>query len=137
MRKGANTVREERMLSDHDAMATIAVRDLAAARRFYEGTLGFSPAEDPDENVAVYDSGGAKLLLYKSEYAGTNEATSATWGVGDAFDGIVETLQGKGVKFERYDFPGMKREGDVHIQGGFKAAWFRDPDGNILHVNNM
>lgn len=125
------------MLSDHDAMATIAVRDLAAARRFYEGTLGFAPAEDPNEGVVVYGSGKAKMVVYASEFAGTNEATSATWGVGDALDDLVAELRSKGVPFEHYELPGMQLEGDVHVMGGFKAAWFRDPDGNILHINGM
>ena len=31
---------------------------------------------------------------------------------------------------------GMQRDGDVHRMGDFKAAWFKDPDGNILHINN-
>jgi hypothetical protein len=26
----------------------------------------------------------------------------------------------------------MTRKGDVHIAGKSKAAWFKDPDGNIL-----
>jgi hypothetical protein len=27
--------------------------------------------------------------------------------------------------------PQMKREGDIHVSGGTRAAWFKDPDGNI------
>jgi hypothetical protein len=32
--------------------------------------------------------------------------------------------------------PGGELDGDVHSFGDFKAVWFKDPDGNILHVNN-
>jgi hypothetical protein len=32
--------------------------------------------------------------------------------------------------------PGLARKGDVHVAGTFKAAWFKDPDGNILHINS-
>jgi hypothetical protein len=32
---------------------------------------------------------------------------------------------------------GLKREGDIHTADTFKAAWFKDPDGNILHINNQ
>jgi catechol 2,3-dioxygenase-like lactoylglutathione lyase family enzyme len=124
------------MLSDHAAMATIAVRDLAAARTFYEDTLGLKPVDEADDSVAVFGSGGTKVVVYVSEFAGTNQATSATWGVGDAIDDLVATLRAKGVAFEHYDFPGMALEGDLHVADGFKAAWFRDPDGNILHINN-
>jgi hypothetical protein len=70
-------------------------------------------------------------------FAGTNKATSATWAVGDEFDGIMKTLKSKGVVFEHYDLPGMTRQGDVHVAGEFKGAWLKDPDGNILHILNQ
>jgi hypothetical protein len=38
------------------------------------------------------------------------------------------------VTFEHYDLPNMTLKGDVHVSGGMKAAWFKDPDGNILAV---
>jgi hypothetical protein len=47
------------------------------------------------------------------------------------------TLKEAGVAFEHYDTPGLKREGDIHVAGELKAVWFKDPDGNILHINNQ
>jgi hypothetical protein len=44
----------------------------------------------------------------------------------------VENLKKKGVEFEHYEIPEAKLEGDIHVFGDFKAAWFKDPDGNIL-----
>ena len=64
-----------------------------------------------------------------------NEGISG--GTSDEIDSIVATLKSRGVVFEHYDMPGMERKGDVHIMGRFKAAWFTDPDGNILHINNV
>lgn len=125
------------MLADKDAMATIAVKDLSKAKTFYGDVLKFEPAGPDDPEVATYRSGKSTIVVYRSEFAGTNKATSATWGVGGEFDAIVKTLQEAGVPFERYDLGDGRREGDVHVFGDFKAAWFRDPDGNILHVNNM
>jgi catechol 2,3-dioxygenase-like lactoylglutathione lyase family enzyme len=125
------------MLSDKDAMATIAVKDLAAAQKFYEGKLGFKKVGPDDGEALTYKSGKSTLVVYRSEFAGTNKATSATFGVGGDFDAIVKTLKGAGIAFEHYDMPGGKREGDVHRFGDFKAAWFKDPDGNIIHINNM
>jgi hypothetical protein len=46
-------------------------------------------------------------------------------------------LKGKGVTFESYDLPGATKDGDVHVMGELKAAWFKDPDGNILNIVNM
>jgi len=124
------------MLGDRDAAATLAVSDLDRARAFYEGTLGLTPAmENP--GTVLYRSGGSIVLVYPSAYAGTNQATAASWAVGDDFDAIVDGLRGKGVAFERYDdLPDTTREGDVHLMGEFKSAWFKDPDGNILNLTN-
>ncbi len=123
------------MLANIDVAATVAVKDLDIARRFYGETLGLTATED-NEAVPVFQSGGASLVVYASEFAGTNRATSATWGAGEAFAGIVEALQKAGVRFEHYDMPGAKRDGDIHAFGDFRMVWFKDPDGNILHINN-
>jgi catechol 2,3-dioxygenase-like lactoylglutathione lyase family enzyme len=124
------------MLADKSAMATIAVKDLPAARKFYEGTLHFRKSGPDDSEAITYKSGSSTIMVYRSQYAGTNKATSATWNVGNELETIVRTLKDAGIKFEHYDMPGGRREGDIHVFGDFKAAWFKDPDGNILHVNN-
>jgi hypothetical protein len=49
---------------------------------------------------------------------------------------MVASLKSKGVRFERYDMPGAKMEGDVHVFGDMRVAWFKDPDGNILNLIN-
>jgi catechol 2,3-dioxygenase-like lactoylglutathione lyase family enzyme len=125
------------MLTDRDAMATVSAKDMAAAKSFYEGKLGLKKGTTDEPDVATYRSGNTTIVVYRSEFAGTNKATSATWGLGSEFDTILKTLQGAGVAFEHYDLPSGKRDGDVHVFGDFKGAWFKDPDGNILHINNM
>jgi extradiol dioxygenase family protein len=119
------------MLNDFDAMATVAVKDMAATRRFYEGTLGLTVAQDTTGAI-TYQSGNARLILYESQFAGTNKATTVTWRVGDEIETIVRSLAAKGVKFEHYDFPDVRREGDIHFAGNLRMAWLRDPAGNIL-----
>ena len=122
------------MLGDHDVGATLAVSDFEAAKTFYEGTLGLTAAMAM-EGAAIYTSGSAQLLVYESEYAGTNKATAATWSAGGSFDAVVDDLRGKGVVFERYDdLPDTTRDGDVHTMGEMRGVWFKDPDGNILSV---
>jgi catechol 2,3-dioxygenase-like lactoylglutathione lyase family enzyme len=124
------------MLGDKDAMATVAVKDLEVAKRFYEGTLGLKPGGPQNAEARVYQTGNSKLLVYRSQYAGTNQATSVTWLLGADLERVVEALKAKGVVFEHYDMPGLTRKGDVHLAGEFKAVWFKDPDGNILHINS-
>jgi catechol 2,3-dioxygenase-like lactoylglutathione lyase family enzyme len=122
------------MLSNKDAVANLAVKDLDRARKFYEGTLGLKQVDAEGDEVIVYQSGKSTLNVYRSDYAGTNKATAVTWAVGDAVEQVVRDLKARGVEFEHYDMPGLKREGDVHVGGGMKVAWFKDPDGNILNV---
>ena len=125
------------MLRSKDAAATLAVSDLQRARDFYENTLGLDPLLEVPESI-LYTSGNSVVLVYSSEYAGTNQATAATWAVGDDFEAIVQGLKTKGVTFEHYDdLPGTTREGDVHTIGDLKGVWFKDPDGNILSLVNM
>jgi catechol 2,3-dioxygenase-like lactoylglutathione lyase family enzyme len=125
------------MLGGKDAAATLAVSDLDAARDFYENTLGLAPLQEVP-GAMLYKSGGSVVLIYPSEYAGTNQATAASWAVGEDFDAIIQGLQAKGITFEQYDdLPETTREGDVHIAGEFKAVWFKDPAGNILNLTNM
>jgi catechol 2,3-dioxygenase-like lactoylglutathione lyase family enzyme len=125
------------MLADKNAMATIAVKDLDAARGFYGGTLGLTRIGPESSEVLLYKSGDTRIVVYRSDYAGTNKATAATWSVGEELNKIVVALKRAGVKFEHYDdMPGSRREGDVHVFGDFRAAWFKDPDGNILHINS-
>lgn len=125
------------MLANLDATATVGVRDLAAAREFYGNVLGLALVHDggDDAEMLLYRSGNTRVFVYRSDYAGTNQATAITWDVGDQLTGIVAALQAKGARFEHYDMDGMRREGDIHIADKMKIVWLKDPDGNILNIN--
>ena len=124
------------MLGNKDAVANIAVKNLDTAKKFYEDTLGLTPVGAEDQEVIVFKSGNSTVYVYQSQYAGTNKATAVTWVVGEEVEGIVQQLKAKGITFEHYDMPGITRDGDVHIAGDMKVAWFKDPDGNILNIIN-
>jgi catechol-2,3-dioxygenase len=119
------------MLGDKEAVATIAVKDLKVAAKFYEETLGLRKGASRESGALTYATGKTTILVYESRYAGTNQATAVSWNVGDEIEKTARELKGRGVVFEHYDLPGVKREGDFHISGATKAAWFKDPDGNI------
>jgi catechol 2,3-dioxygenase-like lactoylglutathione lyase family enzyme len=150
------------MLSQHNAAINLAVKDLAAARRFYEEILGLTPVNTqpatPDSQsqsqsqtgLVAYRAGTTALYVYVSKFAGTNQATACTWSVGNELEAIVSGLKAKGVAFEHYpDLPGVTLEGDIHVFGGQPAdpgkpahagahriVWFKDPAGNILSLIN-
>ena len=121
------------MLTNVDAVPNLAVKDVKAASRFYEDTLGLTRVGAEGDELIAYRSGGTLLYVYRSNEAGTNRATAVTWTVGD-LDAEVRTLKQKGVSFEHYDLPGLRLQGDIHVGGDMKVAWFKDPDGNILNV---
>jgi catechol 2,3-dioxygenase-like lactoylglutathione lyase family enzyme len=120
------------MLSDKDAIATVAVKNLETAKKFYEGTLGLIKVME-NEEVLAFKTGDSTLFVYRSPFAGTNRATAVTF-VADEVDDLVRTLKGRGVTFEHYDLPNMTRQGDLHVAGPMKVAWFKDPDGNIFSL---
>ena len=115
----------------------LAVKDVARARRFYEEVLGFVPLANGMDDVVQFRAGELVFVVYPSQYAGTNRATALTWTVGDQLEDAVETLKAKGVTFEHYQLPDTVREGDIHVSGGIRNAWFKDPDGNIHALSNV
>ena len=124
------------MLAEATVFTTIAVKDLNAGKQFYGGTLGLRQT-DENQGGVTYQSGNGLLFIYQSQTAGTNQATYAAWEVND-INAAVEELRGKGISFEHYDdLPDTTLEGDIHSMGPMKAAWFKDPDGNILSVGQM
>ncbi len=119
-----------------DAQPTVAVKNLAGARVFYGEVLGLKPVGRAVPTVQTYLAGRTVIVVYESRFAGTNQATVITWPLGSRFDQAVSELKAKGVAFEHYDMPGVTRTGDVHEAGGMKLAWFKDPEGNIIHIGN-
>ena len=60
----------------------------------------------------------------------------ALWEVDDVAAEIAD-LEGRGVVFEDYDLPDLKTVDHIAEMGGEKAAWFLDPDGNVLCLHEV
>ena len=125
------------MLKDKSSSAIVAVSDIDRAKRFYRDTLGLDLLDDGMEGVLVFRTGATHLTVYKSKEAGTNRANAVVWGVGDEVDAIVSDLRKKGVNFEHYPEIGEFVDNAIHRAGNMKLVWLKDPDGNILHLNNI
>lgn len=124
------------MLGDANVQPMLAVKDLEVAKTFYEETLGLRRVGGAPDAAIVYQSGGGTLCVYRSEFAGTNKGTAALWEVSDVEETVAE-LKARGVAFEHYDdLPGLTRKEDVHLAGDLRVAWLKDPDGNILSIQN-
>ena len=119
------------MLSNAPVTTMLPVKDLNRARAFYEGKLGLKPVGLRPDGKFTYDCGGATLALIPKEGGTKADHTAVSFRVSDIAASIAE-LERAGVRFEDYDFPGLKTVGHVCVLGAEKAAWFLDTEGNIL-----
>ncbi len=117
------------------AVPTLPVTDLKRARRFYEDKLGLKLVHEADGEVALA-AGDTVLYLYQRPPA-SSEHTLACFVVDDV-PGAVRDLRRKGVQFQEYDLPDLKTVDFVaETPDGKQAAWFTDPDGNILGISQV
>jgi catechol 2,3-dioxygenase-like lactoylglutathione lyase family enzyme len=123
------------MLEDYASSVIVPCADLVRAKAFYGETLGLPLIADHG-NGFVFGTGATKLNIYLSDYAGTNRADAVVWAVGDEIETIAADLRSKGVTLDEYP-EGYDRVVDgVHVRGALSVIWFRDPDGNILHITS-
>lgn len=125
------------MLKHKTSSAIVAVSDLDRARGFYEDTLGLERDGEDMDDVLAFRTGDTSLVVYKSDGVRPGTGNAVAWGGGDDVEAIAEDLRANGVTLEEYPEMGMRIERGVHKADGFAGIWFKDPDGNILHVNSM
>jgi predicted enzyme related to lactoylglutathione lyase len=119
------------MLKDSPIYVYFPATDMARARQFYEGKLGLVPKQEVNGGVVYAFGGGTAAFLYSTPNAGTSKASQAFWDVADV-DAEMAELKRRGVAFEDFDMPGERSPSGAVIEGGVRAAWFRDSEGNIL-----
>lgn len=128
------------MLASAGIVAIVPVSNVEAAIRFYGETLGLELQERrddlPENREAEFKAGQGTLLVYESIGAGKSRHTIAGFRVDDV-DETVARLRERGVEFEEYDLPQMKTEGGIAAVGDVRAAWCRDPDGNLLAIESV
>jgi catechol 2,3-dioxygenase-like lactoylglutathione lyase family enzyme len=122
------------MLSGAKIGAVVPVSDLERGIEFYGQTLGLgTPERDdvPGAPGARFELASGELYDYQSVGAGQSRHTLCAFQV-DNIEREMDDLRGRGVTFEEYDMPGMTTENGIIEMGGEKAAFFKDPDGNII-----
>jgi catechol 2,3-dioxygenase-like lactoylglutathione lyase family enzyme len=122
------------MLSHSRLTTILAVVDVERARRFYQEKLGLEPAGTRPDGAVVFRVDGGELALSPRREPAHNPYTAASFEVDDV-EAEVKDLERKGVRFEDYDLPDLKTVNHVCVLGSERAAWFKDPDGNILCVH--
>ena len=118
------------MFENSIAMATLPASDLGRAKRFWHDAFGLDPVRS-DMGGETFVIGGVGVLVYESQFAGTNKATAFSI-MTDDLDRDMAALREKGVVFHEYDLPGIKTENGVVDMEGERGAWFDDSEGNII-----
>ncbi len=119
------------MLNGNEVTAILPVKDMARARRFYENQLGLKPEGLRPDGKFIYRCGGTVLALFPRPGGTKAEHTALSFKVDD-IEKEIRAMQARGVVFADYDLPGLKTVEHVCVLGSEKAAWFLDPEGNIL-----
>lgn len=121
------------MLGDSKATSGFAVKDIDAAREFYEKTLGVEVEVLVEEHglIALKLAGG-DVLMYLNPEMTPASYTMLNFEVGD-IDATVDALAERGVTLQRYD--GFDHDEKGIVRGpGPQIAWFEDPSGNVIAV---
>ena len=125
------------MISTSTAIPCIPTKDIAAARRFYEGVLGLHVVDELGGGV-TFEVGDGRLYLYETESAGLAKHTLCNFESAHIDDDIAD-LRSRGISFETYDLPyatfdsgGVATMRDEEHDISMKGVWFTDPDGNVL-----
>jgi catechol 2,3-dioxygenase-like lactoylglutathione lyase family enzyme len=116
--------------------ATLPTTDLERAKRFYEETVGLTGSRLGLEGGLFYEAAGGTMLHIYETSASTPEHTAAVFLVAD-LDETMAGLRRRGVSFEEHDLPDRKSENGVFTDpAGFRGAFFKDPDGNIVALRS-
>lgn len=119
------------MFQTAQVTAMLPVKDLERARRFYEQQLGFEHGAAQPDGKLVYRCAGTEIALFPRPGGTKAEHTAVSFRVDD-IRASIRQLEARGVQFADYDLPGLKTVEHVCVLGAEKAAWFQDPEGNIL-----
>ena len=121
------------MLTNARMVANLRVPDLVAAVDFYEAKLGLPLAGRislmPGHEEVLFQAGGSLVCVEPGEGGGTH--TPIAFQVDDV-DGALAGLRERGVEPEEYDLPHLKTVNGVLSMGDVRAAWIKDPGGNLI-----
>lgn len=113
----------------------ICTRDRTRAVAFYRDTLGLVVGHE-DSFAVVFNTSGVTLRVSVVPNFTPHEHTILGFTVPDV-PSTVRALREKGVSFNTYQHIPQDELGIWTAPGGaVRAAWFKDPDGNVLSVTN-
>src|SRR6266403_4760932 len=121
------------MLRNTKVFSGFSAGDIPKAKEFYEKTLGLDVTESHGV-LTLRLAGGNNVLIYPKPNHVPATFTVLNFPVKDV-DLAVDELTNRGVRFEKYDLPGLTTDQKGIMRGnGPIIAWFKDPAGSILSV---
>ena len=120
------------MLEEADLVAFVPCSDLEVSRLFYGEVLGLRLLET-SEFANVYDVNGTQLRVTLVDRPAGAPYTVLGWRVSDIAV-AVRALRATGVAFKLYDGLTQDEHRIWTAPGGSRIAWFADPDGNIISL---
>ncbi len=120
------------MFSPSRVAAMLPAQDLERAKAFYRDKLGLTPSQDMGGGGAIYQlAGGGGFVLYVTNGKPSGTHTQLAFEVQDVVQ-AAKDLKSKGVRLEEYDTPTLKTVDGIADMDGFKGAWFKDSEGNLI-----
>ena len=125
------------MLTTFPVYATLPITNVARAKKFYQKKLGLKlVSENKKMGVLYFEAGkGTRIELFMSNPPKSGD-TTASFKVKD-IKSLMGKLRAKGVRFEEYNFAYLKTVNGVATIDNEKAAWFKDPSGNLLCLHQQ
>ena len=125
------------MLSRSPVAATLPFRGLDAAQDFYAQKLRLKLSSGSvKDGYLEFESGDGTVLQVFESDSKKSDDTGATFVVDDLAE-EMKALRGQGVRFEDYNLPKVKTVDGVATMGDHKAAWFKDPSGNVICLHQL
>ena len=117
------------MLADYPVYATMPTADVERLRRFYEDVLGFQVREEMPGGITYQAGQGTYFAITRSSGTASGSHTQMGFAVANLVS-VVAELRARGAIFEAYETP-KTVDGVAEMPAG-KAAWLKDPDGNLI-----
>jgi catechol 2,3-dioxygenase-like lactoylglutathione lyase family enzyme len=123
-------------LGKYNIIGFVSIVDVPRAINFYRDTLGLRLVSEEPPFALVFDANGIMLRLGMTKELPPAHGTVLGWQV-PKITATVKNLGQDGVRFERFAGMNQDEHGIWTAPSGAKAAWFKDPDGNILSVTEF
>jgi catechol 2,3-dioxygenase-like lactoylglutathione lyase family enzyme len=126
------------ILEQRLSLVTLGVADLARAKAFYSGVLGWKPCGD-DPNIVFFDLGGLMLALYPHDALAADMHASAPADP-PPYHGFTLAYNTRSEAEVDEVFAKLTQGGAAILKAPEKAFWggysgyFRDPDGHAWEV---